>query len=246
MKIEEVEGIVLSETNYSESSKILNILTKQYGLIGVMSRGSGNMKSKLRGVSRKLVYGTFYIYYKQNGISTLISVDVINSFNGILKDLTKISYSSYIIDLVLQVVKQNDDRSIYGLLKQVLLKIEDGLSPEVLTDIIELKVLNYLGVAPMIDGCSICGSTKEIITVSSISGGYVCRNCYTDQGIVSEKTIKLLRMLYYVEISSISKLDISKETLKEINFFISDYYDRYTGIYLKSKNFLKKIMQLEA
>ena len=27
MKIEEVEGIVLSETNYSESSKILNVLT---------------------------------------------------------------------------------------------------------------------------------------------------------------------------------------------------------------------------
>ena len=39
MKIEKVEGIVIGETNYSESSKILNILTKEYGIIGVMSKG---------------------------------------------------------------------------------------------------------------------------------------------------------------------------------------------------------------
>ena len=59
MKIEEVEGIILSETNYSETSKILNILTKEYGLIGVISKGCRNMKSKLRGVSRKLVLVNF-------------------------------------------------------------------------------------------------------------------------------------------------------------------------------------------
>ena len=76
MKIECVEGIVLTDVNYSESSKILNVLTKEYGLIGIISKGCRNMKSKLRGVSRKLVYGKFHIYYKENSLSTLISVDV--------------------------------------------------------------------------------------------------------------------------------------------------------------------------
>ena len=33
MKIVDVDGIVLQDTNYSESSKILNVLTKEYGLI---------------------------------------------------------------------------------------------------------------------------------------------------------------------------------------------------------------------
>ena len=32
------KGIVLSETPYSESSKILNVLTSDYGLIGIISR----------------------------------------------------------------------------------------------------------------------------------------------------------------------------------------------------------------
>lgn len=246
MKIQEVEGIVLSETNYSESSKILNVLTKEYGLIGIMSKGCRNIKSKLRGVSRKLIYGTFHIYYKESGPSTLIGVDVGNSFNEILKDLTKISYASFIVDLSLQVVKQNDNKEIYDLLINTLLKIEEGLSPLVLTNILELKLLDYLGVSPIIDSCSICGSTKDIITLSSYKGGYICKNCYTDEGIVSDKVIKLIRMFYYVDIKSITKLDISDKNIGEINIFLDDYYDRYTGIYLKSKSFLKKIAQLES
>jgi len=78
--IEKVEGIVISETNYSESSKILNIFTKEYGKIGVLSKGCRKMKSPLRSVSNKLIYGFFHIYYKENGLSALIAVHIIDSF----------------------------------------------------------------------------------------------------------------------------------------------------------------------
>ena len=126
MKIESIEGIILSETNYSESSKILNVLTKEYGTIGVISKGCRNMKSKLRGVSRKLLLGTIHIYYKPNGLSTLIGVDVISSFSETITNLERISYASYILDLVSQVLKQNEEEGIFDLLKDTLLKIEEG------------------------------------------------------------------------------------------------------------------------
>ena len=244
MKIEEVEGIVLGETNYSESSKILNILTEKYGIIGVMSKGCRKMKSKLRGVSRKMIYADFHIYYKENGLSTLIEVDVKNSFSNILTDLTRVSYASYIIDLVNQVGKENPSCQIFPILKDSLIKMNDGLDSNTLTAIVEIKLLDFLGVKPMIDACSICGSTKDIITINSTAGGYICKNCYHDEGIVSDKTIKLLRMFYYVDIASITKLDIKEETLKEINQFLDDYYDRYTGMYLKSKNFLRELKKI--
>ena len=245
MTIESVEGIVLSETNYSESSKILNILTNKYGQIGIISKGCRNMKSKLRGVSRKLIYGTFNIYYKENGLSTLISVDVINSFSKTIMDLEKISYASFIVDLTYQVVKQNDSNEIFDLLKNTLIKLEEGLNPLVLTNILELKLLDYLGISPNIDSCCECGSSKAIVTLSSEKGGYLCKNCYQNEPLVSEKTIKVIRMYYYVDIASISKLDVSKEVTKEITRFLDDYYDRFTGLYIKSKNFIKKVNQLD-
>ena len=244
MKIESIEGIILTETNYSESSKILNIFTKEHGLLGVMSKGCRNMKSKLRGVSRKLLYGTIHIYYKPNGLSTLIGIDVINSFSKTIMDLEKVSYASVILDLTHQVIKQNDDPEIFDLLKDTLIKIEEGLNPLALTNILELKLLNYLGVSPSIDYCSNCGSDKQIVTLSSDVGGYICKNCYNNEPLVSDKTIKMIRMYYYVDIKNISKLDVSKEVSVEINRFLDDYYDRYTGLYIKSKNFIKKINSL--
>ncbi len=245
MKIDSFEGIVLTETNYSESSKILNVLTEDRGIIGIMSKGCRNIKSKLRGVSRKLIYGKFHVYYKENGLSTLIGVDLINSFSKTMMDLEKISYASYLLDLSYQVVRQNDDNEIFELLRDTLLKIESGLDPLVLSNILELKFLDFLGVRPSIDACSICGSDKGIVTLSSDSGGYVCRNCFSNEGYVLDKTIKMIRMYYYVDIKNISKLDVSSEVSKEINQFLDMYYDRYTGLYLKSKDFIKKISKLE-
>ncbi|MGYP000333922669 len=48
-------------------------------------------------------------------------------------------------------------------------------------------------------------------------------------------------MLYLVDISKLNKLDISKDVLKELEEFTEDYYDRYSGIYLKSKILLDTI-----
>ena len=239
-----VKGIIISETNYSESSKILNVLTKEHGLIGIMSKGCRNMKSKLRAASRILIYGTFHIYYKENGLSTLIGVDIINSFSNTMMDLEKISYASFILELSSQVVKQTEESEVFDLLKDSLIKIEEGLNPMAITNILELKYLDYLGVSPSIDACAHCGSNKQIVTLSSDAGGYICKECYQNEPIVSEKTIKMIRMFYYVDIKNITKLDVSKEVSSEINRFLDDYYDRFTGLYLKSKDFIKKINQI--
>ena len=242
--IEKVEGIVLNEKPYSETSKIINVITKEHGIVGILAKGALNLKSELRSVTAKLTYGYFYIYYKENKLSTLKSVDIIDSLKFIKKDLTKISFASYLIDLASQVMKQNNNELVYQLLVQSLLKINEGYDPLVITNILELKYLDYLGIMPILDSCSICGSKKDIITISSYRGGYVCKKCHTNEIIVNLKTIKLIRMFYYVNISNITNLNISVEIKNEINKFLSDYYDRYTGLYLKSKSFLKNIIKL--
>ena len=64
MEIKKVTGIIVSEKEYKESSKLLNIITKEYGLISVIAKGAKNLKSKLRVVTTKLTYAEFQIYYR--------------------------------------------------------------------------------------------------------------------------------------------------------------------------------------
>lgn len=242
--IEKVEGIVISERDYGETSKIINVMTKEYGIIGMMAKGSKTMKSSLRSVTGKLTYGYFHIYYKQDKLSMLSCVDIINNFKNIKTDIEKISYASFLLELSEQVIRQNSSASIYELLINGLLKLNEGFDPLVITNIIELQYLDFLGVMPIIDRCSVCGNTNSIATLSAHRGGYICNSCLKNDKIVSDKTIKLIRMFCYVDIAKISKLDISDVAKLEINQFLNDYYDEYTGLYLKTKTFINNIKKI--
>lgn len=238
--IEKVEGIVINEKAYGETSKIINIITKEYGIIGIIAKGARTLKSEFRVSTAKLSYAYFNIIYKEGKLSTLVSADIINPFKNIIKDINKISYAVYILELSEQVVKQTN-QNIFDLMLSGLIKINEGYDPLIIMNIIELKYLDYLGVMPVLDRCSVCGSTNNIVTLSSDKGGYVCKNCYSTEKIISEKAIKLIRLFYYVDISKISKLEIGDVSKKEINDFLDMYYDRYTGLYLRSKTFLKNL-----
>ena len=206
-----------------------------------MCKGAKQLKSPFRATTLKFTYGKFNIYYKENKLSTLSSVDVIHSLSHIKNDIVLLSYVNYITELTVQVLKQTSD-NIYDDYIETILKIEEGLDPLVMTNILEIKYLDYLGVGLNLDSCVSCGAKVGIITIDGDRGGYICSKCYHNEFIVDKKTIELLRMYYYVDIKSISKLKISDKVKNEINTFLNTYYDRYTGLYLKSKNFLKKLM----
>lgn len=240
--LRKVMGIIVSVTAYGETSLILNVFTKDLGVIGVMAKGAKNIKSKLRSYVMPFTFGYFYIYYKENKLSTLKEVDIIDQFKNIHEDITLISYLNYIVSLSYECYKESKVNNIFNIMIEGLKKIDDKLDPMVISNIIEVKYLDYLGVGINLDSCSICGNNKDIITISLDDGGLICKNCLNDQTIYNIKMVKLLRMYYYVDIKNIGKLDIKDDIKNNINMFLSMYYDKYTGIYLKSKNFLNKVI----
>lgn len=240
----EVVGIVISDTPYRETSKLIKILTKEYGVISCIAKGARSLKSDLRSVSSKLAYANFHIHYKENGLSTLISGDIVDSLKVIRKNIEKITYASFILDLTEQIVQQSKSKEIFDLMISAIKKINENYDSLVITHILELKYLEFLGVMPILDECSVCGSKTSIKTLSSIKGGYVCSHCLNGEFIVDEKTIKLIRVFYYVDIDKITNTHVSEKIKDQINCFLDDYYDRYTGIYLKSKIFLSKLNKI--
>ena len=240
MKIISIEGIVVSATPYKENSKILNILTKENGIIGCISKGCKSLKSKLRTISEKFAYGAFHMYYKEDGLSTLIDGDIKDYFINIRSDIIKVSYLSYICELSTNVYKESNSEEVYPLLISAILKIEEGLNPRIITNILELQYLEFLGINLNLDNCVVCGSTK-VVTLSLPKGGYVCSNHRTNEELMDEKVMKLLRLYNYVDISKISTLDIDEKVSKKISEIIDLYYDEYSGVYIKSKKMLKEL-----
>lgn len=242
--IKKTEGIIISTVDYKESSKIVNILTPTEGIIGVLAKGSKNLKSKISATSNVLTYGVFYLNYHKGSLPILTEVDIIDSFKGIRKDIIKMNYSIFLLELSSQVYKHDRSEKIYQLLIEGLCKINEGYDSQIVTNIIELKLLQYLGIKPVVEKCVNCQKKTNIVTISSYRGGYLCKDCVGRENIFHLKTLQLIRMFYYVDISKITKIDVSDTVKKEISLFIDDYYERYSGIYLKSKNFLEEFSKL--
>lgn len=242
MKIIEIEGLVVSSIKYKESSKIINILTKDK-LIGVIAKGALKIKSKLRIISDNLTYARFNIYYKEKGLSTLIEGDIIDDFKNIKTNLKLISYASYLIDLSTQIFKQEENQNIYNLLITSLKKIDGGLNPLGISNIMELKMLSFLGIDLNLKECVKCGK-KEVTNISTLYGGYICQDCDEGEYPYSKKMLRIIKTYHDVDLEKINLIDVSKETEDEINKFLDNYYEEYSGLYLKTKSFLKNVNKL--
>lgn len=242
--ISKLKGIIITETPYGDHSKIINVLSEEHGMVGIMCSNAKSLKNPLRTKTIKFTYGYFHINYNENKLSKLIDVDIIDNLTNIKEDIELISYMSYITDLTYQVVKQNNDPNIFNLYLSTVLKLNDKQNPLILTNILELKYLDYLGVGLNLDSCIKCGNKTNIVTLDPDEGGYICQNCYRDEKLISPKSIKLIRMYYLIDIDSITEINIKPDIANEINYFLDKYYERYTGLYLKSKEFLRKISKI--
>lgn len=240
MKIIEIEGIIIKSMKFKENSEILTILTKD-NILSVLSKGSLKIKSSLRMISQRLTYAKFNIYYKEDSLCTLIDGEIIDNFKNIITDIKKITYASFIIDLIYQIKKDSKEENLFYLLIQSLTKINEGFDSLVIANILELKCLKFLGVEPNLEyKCGICDK-KEVANISINNACYVCSNCLSNEYKYSQKALKILKLYSLVDLKTLKTINVSTEVKEEIDNFLDMYYDEYTGIYLKTKDFIKKI-----
>ena len=53
--IETFNGLILTEVKYGETSKIINVLTDKFGLVGIHAKGARSLKSPFRNATNKLI-----------------------------------------------------------------------------------------------------------------------------------------------------------------------------------------------
>ena len=145
-------GFVVRTIDYKDSSLLVYLLTHEYGLIGLIAKGAKQMKSKLRSGTSKFTYGYFYIY-KEDNLSILKEVDVIDNYPRLHEDITLIGYLNYVTDLTTQVYKESNETKLLDYLLVTLNKMNQGLDAAILTNILEVKYLPLLGVSLNLDSC---------------------------------------------------------------------------------------------
>lgn len=231
--LHKVKAIVIKTKEYKENDKLVWIYTDSMGKITSIAKGSRKSKSKFLSLTLPLCYGE-YILFKGKSLFNMQEGKIINSFQGLLDNLDKLTYSSYIcelIDICLQ-----DGESNPGLFKEFVtcmyLLNTDALDYELLIRAFELKLLKATGYAFNFDLCVSCKKKLNVSNYVSLSHlGGICENCNREHGLyISKPAYNALRFLNNTPMDKIYRLNINSEVKKDIEkvttFIISSNYSK--------------------
>jgi DNA repair protein RecO (recombination protein O) len=244
--LQKCEGIVIRTTDYGESNKIVTIYTREWGKVGVMARGAKKPNSRLSSITQLFTHG-YFLVQRGTGLGSVQQGEIITSFRSIGEDIFLTAYASYIVELT---DKCTDDKKPnpfhFELLYQTLNYMNEGYEPDVLMNIYEMKMLNVMGLYPILNKCSVCGSTDGHFSFSITEGGFICHRCLGKDPYhlkLTPAAVKLLRLFYYFDLSRLGNISVKEETKAELKRVITAYYDEYSGLYLKTKKFLNSMDQ---
>ena len=216
------------------------------GKIGVMARGAKKPKSRLSSVSQLFTYGMFLIQ-KGSGLGSLQQGEIISSLRELREDIYRTAYGAYIVELVDKLTDEHHPNPfLFEILLQTLQYMNEGIDLDILTFIFEMKMLQVAGIQPKLDGCVNCHQTEGNFAFSIREGGFLCHRCfYKDPHLlkISPKTVKLLRLFYYLDLKRLGKVQVKDETKEEIKFVLRTYFDEYAGLHLKSQRFLDQLKE---
>lgn len=200
-------GIVIGQFSVGDNDKSLRILLKNHGKYSVWAKNCRSSKSVLLSGTSLFCYADFIFY--DNGKSISINqVDVIENFYSLTKDLDKLSYATYIVELTEKNIQENqvvDD--IMLLLIKSLMNIMNSkqLSPELISRVFELKFLQFSGYAPIINKCVYCDNSTESVSFFG-TFGCVCKKC--------------------INLERIPPIAINNNILYTINYILSSDFDK--------------------
>lgn len=243
-----VEGIVIRANDYGENNKVLTVYTKEQGKVALMARGAKKPGSRFAASTQLFVQAVF-VYHRQHGMGSLNAADLIDSFISVRKDVLLTTYGACMIELIDRLVDDHiPDGYLYETLYQLLKRLDDGEDPAVLLAIMEVKMLRYAGVDPVLHQCTSCGSVELPFQFSMMYGGALCREClHKDRHIVYVKpaVMKLLRVFQSINPHRIGKLDVKSESKQQLKLILDLYYQEFVGLKLKSKRFLDQMDAME-
>ena len=246
--LQKCEGIVIRTNDYGETNKIVTIYTRELGKVGVMARGAKKPNSRLTSSTQLFTYG-YFLFQKSSGLGGLQQGETISSMRGIREDIFLTAYASYAAELLDKSTEQNEPNPfLFELFNQTLQLLNEGVDPDVLLYIFEMKIVNVLGLYPQLDSCVNCRSKDGTFHFSIRENGFICHRCFEVDPYrlpISQATAKLLRLFYYFDLERLGKVTVKPETKAELKLVIDSYYSEYSGIFLKSKKFLDQMESLK-
>ena len=194
-------AIVVKINQSGENDKILTLLSPEEGKLSVIAKGIRSLKNQSRNACMPLCYSSFVIKKVKDGLYSLVSAELTESFRTLSEDVLLLSYGTYFAALTQMCVQSGTQaqEEVRLLLNTLYVLCKRPKSAPLIKVVFEFKIMELCGIVPEFSYECPCGGRGTHFSVSE--GEVRCGEHKTTDSIPINDAQKKLSM--YITQSSL-------------------------------------------
>jgi len=223
-KVVKTKGIVLSEVNFSESDKMLTILTPDLGRITCVAKGARKMQSPILSASQIFAFSELVLFRSKGEMYYINSAELIEAFYALRTDYDKLEAAMFCVKFVKQNVCENQvSVMMLKLLLNSIYLIATGEKPiELVKSVFMLKAICLLGYTP---NFSALEEDETKVLGYSMQKGELLYGESFDKSLIHLSYDAMIAIRYVIQsdLKKVFSFQIREDVLNEFAFFNKIY-----------------------
>jgi len=237
MPSEKADAIVLRTVDFSETSLVVTLFTREFGKIGALAKGGRRLKGPFESALDVLARCRIVFLHKASeALDLLTEAKLQRRFRPAGRDLFGLYAGYYVAELLAGLTHEDDPHpELFNLADETLEALSGGEPVARRVIRFELGALRLLGHRPSLDVCAECSRPMESsarVAFGLLDGGVLCGKCRTGKRqiiSVSAPALRTMVQLADLENTSWQCTEIDPRSLGEIRGILNRYVSHLLG-----------------
>ena len=237
MPAEKATAIVLRRVEFSETSLVLTLFTREFGKIQSLAKGGRRLKGPFESALDLLaVCRIVFLRKSSDALDLLTESKLVRRFRPGGKSLSNLYGGYYVAELLNELTDQYDPHpELFDLADKTLERLSTSESVSALILRFELGALRELGHLPSLDKCVHCGidvPTEGRLAFGQLDGGVLCTRCRSGRkqvASVSAATLKVMATMADPDSRTWRRIEYDDRTRGEIRGVLNHYLCNLLG-----------------
>lgn len=250
MPAEKTLAIVLKLVEFSETSVVVTLFTREFGKITALAKGARRPKGPFEAALDLLaLVRVVFLHKSSEALDLLTEAKLERRFRAAARDLSRLYAGYYVAELLRELTDDDDPHpELFDEANRALAELDGGAPVATTVMHLELSALRLLGHLPSLSECVGCGrgvGGDGRIAFGMIAGGVLCPQCRAGQrSVVSVSGPALKAMRQLAEDGSgfgfQGSVEPDRKVIGEIRGLMNNYLSHHLGHKLRMHAYVSR------
>lgn len=246
MSLEKSPAIVIRQADFSESSRVVTLYTRNFGKVATLAKGAKRIKGPFEAALDLLALcDVVFIRKSSSGLDILTEAKLRQRFRPRAGDLGALYAGYYVAELLDSLNEEYDPHPLlFDEAAAALDRLADNSPLDISVLRFELVILREIGQLPAFDVCASCGEPVGSATrygYQASQGNLICQNCFGEEiprSLVSAGAAAVLRTIAGRSSNALMNLTVIPSQMRELRAVVNSSISHILGRKPKTLRYL--------